>query len=284
MESLPEAVNPAVALDIKTSSKTGVRYVLARNLHAALRLSAVNYSRDVKQWLAEDYGFADDIRQPIEGQEYSSYTKSTSLQGGQPAQDYFIKLNLAKLITLNSRSPVKKEFARYLLSLEEKVEHADLLTPDQVVAMMDVAGAMTLISCQESAERQHYQKYLERGNSKYDWWDHRAALLGYTMDDLREAMLKMGRNSARRNRRKMLLQTGNKHQTIREGVIDLFHALGKSARYADNMGHIAFNYAQRMHLTIYNDKDASLDFTQELNQALIGEIQALRKEGFMGLW
>jgi phage anti-repressor protein len=280
----PQIVNPAVALDIKKSKSTGASYVMARNLHAALQLNPVNYSRDVKQWFAEDYGFADDIRQPIEGQEYSSSTKSIPVKAGQPTQDYFIKLNLAKLITLNSRSPVKKDFARYLLSLEEKVENADLLSPEQVVAMMDVAGAMTLISCQEAAERQHYQKYLEEGNSKYDWWDHRAQLLGYTMADLREAMHKMGRNSARRNRRVMLQQTGNKHQTIREGVIDLFLALGKSTRYADNMGFIAFNYAEKMGLTIYRDKNATIDYTQALNQDLIKEIQALRKEGFMGLW
>lgn len=275
---------PEINLEVKTNSRTGTRYVMARNLHTALGLSPANYSRDVKQWFSDDYGFADDVRRPIEGQEYSSYMGSTPAQGGQTAQDYFIRLNLAKLITLSSRSPAKKQYARYLMQLEQKVEDADLLTPEQVIAMMDVAQAMTLISCQKSAERQHRAAFIRKGGTDYDWWEYRTKLMGITLDELRNAMYKMGRNAARHNRRVLLQQTGNKHHTIREAVIDLFVALGKTTRYADNMGRIAFEYAERMKLSIYNDIGASIDFTQGINQTLVNEINALRKEGFMGLW
>jgi hypothetical protein len=170
------------------------------------------------------------VRRPIEGKEYSSYGKSTPTQGGQAAQDYFIKLNLAKLITLNSKSPAKKHYARYLMQLEQKVEDADLLSPEQVVVMMDMAHAMSLISCQKAAERRHNATFLKQGNSQYDWWKYRTDLIGITLDELREAMYKVGRDAARRNRRVMLQQTGNKHQTIREAVIDFFMAVGRSTR------------------------------------------------------
>ena len=293
MESTVTLVNPAADLNIRVSPK-GTQFVTARNLHAALQLNPTNYSRDVKRWLEDEYAFADDLRQPIEGQEYSLLAKPVSqgaeahhsshgTSGPNVAQDYFIRLSLAKHITLASKSPVRKLYVRYLLGLEQQVVDADLLSPQQIVALIEVVKVMGLVSCQVSAEQDHYAAYLSKGGKYYKWWQHRAELLGFNTETLRDAMLRVGRTAARKNHREMLMAT-DKFQNVRVGVMDLFAALGKTDRYSQNMGELAYRFASEMKVAIWDDRGLSIDFTQGLDQDLIQEVKTLTKKGYLGLW
>ena len=65
----------------------------------------------------------------------------------------YISVELAKLITLNSKSKVKQKYAKWLFSLEDQVENAELLTKEQVLAALELAKAMSLMSCQEACEK-----------------------------------------------------------------------------------------------------------------------------------
>lgn len=88
------------------------------NLHNALELNKNQYSRSRKVWLSDIYGFKDEIRQPKDGIDYSTYMSSKNVGRGNFAEDYEITIELAKLITLNSRSIVKQRYAQWLLELE----------------------------------------------------------------------------------------------------------------------------------------------------------------------
>lgn len=279
------SINPEEELQVR-KTESGVKYVTAFTLFIALRLNPKDYTAIVTSWFSELYGFEDDVRSPKQGGEgeYAPTGRPVRTEAGDLVQDYFIKLALAKQITLSSNSPVRHVYARYLFSLEQKVEDADLLSPQQVVALIDVAKIMGMISCQKAAERQHYSTYLDAGGKYYNWVSHRAELLGYTTETLRDAMLRVGRNSARRNHRVMLIQSGQTYMTIRAGVVDLFAALGKTNRYAQNMGELAYKFATEMKIHVWDDRDISIDFSHHLNQELIQEVQALQKQGFMGLW
>ena len=48
---------------------------------------------------------------------YSTYVSSKNVGRGNFAEDYEITIELAKLITLNSRSIVKQRYAQWLLEL-----------------------------------------------------------------------------------------------------------------------------------------------------------------------
>jgi hypothetical protein len=91
-------------------SKKGTKVVTASNLHAALRLPVRQYGAQVRRWLRDAYEFGDGgIRRP---QMYRDYAKRP--RPGEPLEDFFLTLELAKLIALRSNSKEKMKFARLL--------------------------------------------------------------------------------------------------------------------------------------------------------------------------
>ena len=89
-------------------SKKGTQVVTATNLHDVLDLPLHKYNSNIKQWLSDFYAFKDDIRQPIVLHDFAIRSQASK------REDYYISLELAKLITLNSNSPVKQQLANEL--------------------------------------------------------------------------------------------------------------------------------------------------------------------------
>ena len=127
-------------------SKKGTKVVTATNLHMVLELPNHHYATNVRKWLNDIYEFKDGIRKPIRMTDYASRKNKDN----PITDDYYISVELAKLITLNSRSKVKQKYAKWLFSLEDQVENAELLTKDQVLAVLELTRAMGLVSCQEA--------------------------------------------------------------------------------------------------------------------------------------
>jgi len=260
-------------------SKKGTQVVTASNLHGALKLPAHKYNSNVEKWLTDVYGFKDDIRKPIAMKDYSIRKKELSKQ-----KDYFISIELAKLITLNSSSGVKQKFAKWLMSLEEKVENAELLTKEQVLTVLELTKVMGLTSCQYSVEKQHLRQYEENKGYAYNWWQYRAALLGYSVNELRGKMLEIGKSYKGKSLRHMLMKI-DKYEVIRMAVVDLFVALGKSKAYAKNMGDLAKIFANEMKVEMWDDRKASINFAHNnVNVQLLNEVKAFQKGGYLGLW
>lgn len=249
-------------------SKKGTRVVTATNLHQALRLPDHKYNSNVEKWLGDIYAFKDDVRTPVELKDYS---KRERQHGG--LKDYFISIELAKLITLNSNSGVKLRFAKWLMSLQDQVENAELLTKDQVLAVLELSKVMGLVSCQKSVEKQHLRHYEASNGSNYQWWQYRAQLLGYSADTLKQKMQEVGKNYKGKNLLQMLVNI-DKYEIVRMAIIDLFVSLGKSYSYAKNMGDLAKIFAQEMKVEVWDDRNSEINFAnQQMNQDLIAEIR-----------
>jgi hypothetical protein len=90
-------------------SKKGTKVVTASSLHTALKLPIRQYGAMVRRWLRDVYEFSDGMRKP---QPYRDFAKRP--RPGDPIEDFFITLELAKLIALRTNSKDKLKFARLL--------------------------------------------------------------------------------------------------------------------------------------------------------------------------
>jgi len=199
-------------------------------------------------------------------------------------EDYYLSLELAKLITLSSNSQVKQELAKYFLNLENKPSRDEMLTKDQVLAVLELTKVMGLISCQKSVEKLHQNKYTEAQGKAYQWWNYRANLLGYSVRELKDKMQKVGQTYKGKNLLQMLMHL-DKYEIIRMAVIDLFLALGKSETYAKNMGDLAKVFASEMKVEIWDDRKSEIKFSHDLNMQLVNEVKSFQNEGqYLGLW
>lgn len=259
-------------------SKKGTKVVRATNLYQVLRLPASQYSRNVKKWFGDIYEFHDGIRRPVEMQDYAKRTHREGL-----LKDYYLSVELAKLITLNSESRFKRKYANHLLGLEDQVENAELMTKDQVLAVLELSKVMGMLSCQLAAERGHMEVYNEENGSAANWWAHRSGLLGYTPSDLKERFRSIGKKVRGRSQRDLLLQL-DKYETIRAGVIDLFMSLGKSETFARNLGDLAKVFSRELGLEVWDDRESSVLFRESLNEELAQHVRSRKKEKLMEVW
>ncbi len=259
-------------------SKKGTKVVTSSNLYDALQLPLHKYNATVEKWLTDVYGFKDDVRQPLLMKDYAERKFKYRKQ-----KDYYISIEMAKLITLNSNSDVKQKYAKWLLSLEEKVGNAELLTKEQIIAVIELTKVMGLVSCQESAEKQHLN-VISNDDTSYQWWQYRANLLGYSANKLRKEMVKIGKTYTGKTLRQMLICI-DKFEIIRMAVIDLFMALGKSKDYACNMGDLAKVFAKEMNITIWDDRDAAINFSHNnINLELMRDVQSFNRTGQLAVW
>lgn len=261
-------------------SKKGTKVVRASELYQVLELPAAQYVRNVKKWLNDVYEFRDGIRKPLKMQDFASRPSGDPL-----LDDYYFSVELAKLITLNSHSRVKQKYARYLFSLEDKVENAELLTKEQVVAVLEMAKAMGLVSCQTASQQRHLETYEQRnGGSAANWWQFRSRLLGYSPDELREKAEKTGKPAKGKSQRQLLMAL-DRYEMIRSGVIDFFMGMGKSERYAQNLGDLAKLFAKELRVDIFDDRPgAAPSFLPNVNPSVVQDIKGQGNGALLTLW
>lgn len=259
-------------------SKKGTQVVTTSNLHDVLDLPLHKYNSNIKKWISDVYAFQDDVRKPKIMQDYAL----RSAKGKR--EDYYISLELAKLVSLNSNSLVKAELGKYFLSLCKKEEKEEMLTKDQVLAVLELTKVMGMISCQKSVEKQHQNKYSQAQGKPYEWWKYRANLLGYSVQELKDKMDEVGQNYKSKNLLQLLMHL-DKYEIIRMAVIDLFLALGKSEKYAKNMGDLAKVFAREIKVEIWDDRKSDIQFTHNVNMELVNEVKSFQNEGeTLGLW
>lgn len=262
-------------------SKKGTKVVTATNLHYVLQLPNHHYGMNVKKWLNDVYEFQDGIRKPVGMQDYARRL----VKGNPVLEDYYLSIDFAKLIVLQSRSKFKQKYARLLLSLEDRAESAELLSKEQVVAILDIVRAMGLVSCQESCERGHQMVFEQQNDGSHpaEWWKHRSEILGYSAESLREQMRAMGKNARGKSQREMLIHL-DKYEIVRAAVIDLFIAMGKTERYARYVGDVAKSFAEEMQVEIFDDRNASMNFMPETEVNVARELKNLERTGILAAW
>ena len=90
-------------------SRYGTQVVKASNLHMALRLSNLQYSANVRKWLRDHYELRDGIRKPEPLLDFAKRPRP-----GEPMEDYYLTLELARQIALRSSSKIKLRLIRQL--------------------------------------------------------------------------------------------------------------------------------------------------------------------------
>lgn len=90
-------------------SKRGSKVITATNLHNVLGLPVRQYGTQVRKWLRDIYELSDGLRRP---QMYRDYAKRP--RAGEPIEDFYLTLELAKHIALRSSSRNKLKCARLL--------------------------------------------------------------------------------------------------------------------------------------------------------------------------
>jgi phage anti-repressor protein len=263
-------------------SKKGTKVVTASQLHQVLDLPRQQYAVNVRRWIKDTYNFSDGIRRPVAMKDYGV----RKWKDNPIMEDYYLTIELAKLVALHARSKVKMSVARQLAAQEEPAAHGWLLSREQVLAVLDLTKAMGLVSCQEACEKRHLAVYASRnGGRATDWWQYRSEVLGYSVEALREHLRKSGRKVSGKNQRQLLM-SADKYEIIRVAVIDLFMAMGKTEGYARVMGDLAKTFAAEMHIDIYDDREAglALDFTPAVNPAIVQEVKAGKKGAVLANW
>ncbi len=260
-------------------SKKGTKVVTASNLHLVLELPNQQFASNAKRWLNDLYEFRDGIRKPERLKDFAKRPAKEKV-----IDDYYISVELAKMITLNSKSKKKQKYAKWLLSLEDKVENAELLTKDQVLAVMELTKVMGMVSCQTATEKQHLETYEERnGGNASNWWKFRSGLLGYSSDKLKEKVKTLGKSCNGKSQRQMLMQV-DRYEMIRTGIIDLFMSMGKTERYAKNLGDLAKIFANELKIEIFDDRNTSMPFLPNFNLDLANEVKGNAKRSYLRLW
>ncbi len=257
-------------------SKKGTQVVTASNLYDALQLPPHKYNSHIKKWLADCYAFSDDIRPAEEMKDFAVRPLKVSKR-----KDYYLSVEFAKLITLNSGSKSKQTYAKYLQRAEERRKEDGKFSKEQILTVIEVTKAMGLISCQKSAEREHMKKYEKATGLPNKWWEYRAQILGYSAEELQMKMIQVGKNYKGKNLLQMLMYL-DKYEIIRMAVIDLFLALGKSTAYAKNMGDLAKVFAKEMKIEIFDDRQAAINYLpQDVNPQLVEEVKTMNSTNLL---
>jgi len=260
-------------------SKKGTKVVTATDLYVALELPTKQYATHIKRWVSDVYEFRDGIRRAKAMKDFAKRPTQDKL-----IDDYYLSIELAKLATLNSKSKVKMKYANFLSQRESPKETTGMLTAEQVLAVMELAKVMGMVSCQAASEQKHLETYEERnGGSAANWWNFRSELLGYSTDELKETLQRLGKSASGKSRRQLLMHV-DKYEMVRTAVIDLFMALGKSEEYARTLGDLAKVFARELNVEIFDDRDAPAAFTPQLNLELANEVKQLRRGKYLQLW
>ncbi len=89
--------------------KKGTKVVAASNLHSTLKLPVRQYGVQIRRWMRDVYEFGDGIRRPLPYRDFAKRPRP-----GEPMEDFYLTLELAKLIALRTNSKDKLKYARLL--------------------------------------------------------------------------------------------------------------------------------------------------------------------------
>lgn len=232
----------------------GRYFISSKELHAELGIR-----RDYSNWIKNSI-------QRAELEKDKDFTpKKVKSTGGRSGIDYLLTEDASIAVTMMSGGARAGQFRKLLINLFNKHKTGLAYTQEQLLALMDLSKAITLVSIQKEVERRHFNIY----NDKYTWYQYRAGLLGYSTEDVIEAMKKV--NKQHHSIRTSLVKL-DANELIRVGVIDFMKVLGKTDEFAKNIGDTCKEIAKRMKLgnIIWDDiKENPLKINKsEINERL----------------
>lgn len=251
-----------------------------KHLYQALRLRTKDYSRNVKLWLEEFYGFKNKIRKPEEENDYSACVRSEKGRGNF-AKNYEITIPFAKLITLNSRSPLKQQYAQWLLELERKKNNLELLTVDQVVFINKLIKFFKYVDNQKQVLKDHSKKYVEERTDKgksinslygifHNW---RNSKLNITQEEVNERLKEYCLSNQRYIDTKKATKfdkmfTMDNYETLKHSVWDFMHVNNKE-NMAQKVSELVYKIAKEGEVKMKISNETNL--FQEKEQLILGK-------------
>lgn len=145
---------------IKITTKGGKQLVSARELYEFLGLSK-RFSVWFETYKSEDYGFT-------EGEDFTSVLSGTVVNNGakRELQDYAITIEMAKEISMLSKTKKGKEARKYFIACEKKLKE---VKQDSYMISDPIARAKRWI--EEEQERQLLLAQVKEQKEKVDKWD-----------------------------------------------------------------------------------------------------------------
>lgn len=201
-------------------------------------------ARELYQWLGIKKDFSDWVKHNIsramlDESDFTPYKGKSS--GGRPTKEYHLTKDAAMAFIMLSGGENAYNVRKQVIDLFNKHDTGLAFTAEQINALIDLSKSMCLVSIQKEVERKHFSIY----NDKYTWYQYRAGLLGYSTDTLIQAMKTV--NKQHKSIRKSLVQL-DANELIRTGVIDFMKAMGKTDQYAQNVGQLCKDMAEKMEL------------------------------------
>lgn len=250
-------------------SKKGTKVVKSTELHRALQLTDHHYATNVRRWLQDIYEFQDGIRRPQGMKDYAKCPKrSDSL-----LVDYYLSTELAKLITLASRSKVKLKVARFLSLEAEEIDRPEALSYQDVLSLVELIKAMSFRSCQLAAEAFHKQVFHNREGQEGFWNAYRTQVIGYKKEDLRKKLLQHKQCPSDRASLRELMVLWDPTELIRVAVIDHYAGQGKHLSYAQAMGKVAKELAAQLQIELVDDRKEGNLFAPQVDPDMIRQIK-----------
>lgn len=256
-------------LEIRTSRK-GTRVVKASDLHRALGLNDNHYQTNVRHWLKDVFEFSDGIRKPQGMKDYARDPKCK----GDVVKEYYLCLELAKLIALSSKSKVKQAIATRLSKEADVFPDQVQLSATETLELLEQVKAMARISCQKAAETRHLAHYSRKRGSG-DYWNHYRCenIVGCTMADLKEQLRRRKTKVAAKAGLRDLIFLVDAYDLIRIGIIDHYAALGNSLPYCQQLGGLAKELARQLRLEIVDDRQGDLLFAPATDVDVLRKLQ-----------
>ncbi|WP_020570921.1 hypothetical protein [Neolewinella persica] len=256
-------------LTIRTSRK-GTRVIKATELHRALGISDHHYQTNIRHWLKDIYQFSDGIRKPAGMKDYARSPQSR----GALMQEYYLSLELGKVIALASKSKLKQAIATKLSKEEDVYPEQVQLSTTETLELLEQVKAMARISCQKAAESRHLAHYSRKRDTAEYWnFYRREQIVGCTMADLREQLKMRGQKIAAKADLRELINRVDPYDLIRIGIIDHYAAMGNTLPYAQQLGNLAKELAKQLRLEIVDDQQGDLLFAPIVDAEVVRKLQ-----------
>ncbi|MEO0790304.1 MAG: hypothetical protein AAFY36_16695, partial [Bacteroidota bacterium] len=265
------AVTAAKAMNLAIlTSRKGTRVIKATALHRELGLADHHYAQNVRKWLKDIYQFRDGIRTPKGMTDYARAGRKQE----NISVDYYLSLELAKLITLASKSKYKQALANKLQREEEVYPQEVQLSADATLELMEQVKAMSRFSIQAAAEARHKSRYHRLHPDQSFWNQYRADFVGYKKADLLLRLRGDGKKASSSRSFRELVHAYDSLELIRIGIIDHYAAQGHSLAYAAQMGKLAKRMAVEMRLEVFDDLVAESNlFAAPVDQQILAKMQ-----------
>jgi phage anti-repressor protein len=191
--------------------------VSSKEIHGALGISKA-YTTWMKTWIKNL-----DVKQ---GEDFIPYREESS--GGRPSHDYLVNKDMAMSLVMVSKAPLSNQLRKYLISLFEKRQNLELITPEEAVFANSILDCLQFLNNQKLAEDMHREAYIRNtlpyGKVHAQFNSYRNNLNGWSKEKIEKALIeyeKREQHNVKATTMRERLNIINTPEAIRVATMDL---------------------------------------------------------------